>query len=99
MDIEMDEYFKEFGVNHGNSLKRICHLTIFVVFRFAVAISWCGAVVSMAKLPAKSFVQGSLRTYNTSNYRKYLYNFVFLQWIQKNILNYRQNCTFLTQKT
>ena len=47
-------------------------LLIFVVFRFAVAISWCGAVVSMAKLPAKSFVQGSLRTYNISNYRKYL---------------------------
>ena len=65
MDIEMYEYFKEVGVNHGNTLKRICHLTIFVVFRFAVAISWCSAVISMAKVPAKSFFRRSLRTYNT----------------------------------
>ena len=41
MDIQMDEYFKEAEVNHGKqhvknlvhmTLKKICHLTVFVVF-------------------------------------------------------------------
>ena len=50
MDIQMDEYFKEAGVNHGKkslenighlTLKKITHPTVFLVLGFAAAISWC----------------------------------------------------------